>query len=363
MQNHEKKRIAIVGAVSYPGGISRVVQTMVRSPELREVYDLCLFNTTRYKDGSVLTNLVVFVQSFMRYAAALLRRRVDLAHIHTSYGRSFLRKVFFLALTSAFRVKSVLHFHTGRFEEYFVHGPWLRRKVLDLLLRRTDGIVVLCQQWKNELGKYDSGKVRVIHNPVPFELDGIPEKKDRADHHGVSILFLGFMVKTKGIYDIIDLAERLQKERLEALIALGGKGEEEGLFLRKVRAKNLNNIEFLGWVDDSRRLTLLRDSDIFLLPSYYEGNNSSILEAMAYGLPVVTTGVGGTPELVREAENGFLLEPGDTVGTFERIKWLILHPEERVRMGRQGRSLAVNFRREAIAREWSELYRDLLGQG
>jgi glycosyltransferase involved in cell wall biosynthesis len=364
VKKHEKKKVALIGAVSYPGGISRVVQTMISSPELREAYDLRLFNTSRYKDGSRLTNLAEFIRSFIRYATALSRRQVDLAHIHASYGRSFFRKTFFLALTSVFRVKSVFHFHTGRFEEFYIRGPWARRKILGFLLRRTDAIIVLCQQWKDELEKrYGSGKVRVIHNPIPFTLEGIPEKRDRVDQPGVQILYLGFMIKTKGIYDIIDLAERLQRERLDALIILGGKGEEEEPFLRQARARNLGNIDFLGWVDESRRLTLLKDSDIFLLPSYYEGNNSSILEAIAYGLPVVTTRVGGTPEMVREAENGFLLEPGDTVGTFEKIKWLILHPDERRRMGQRGRLLAERFRKDIIAHEWRELYRNLLGQG
>lgn len=80
-----------------------------------------------------------------------------------------------------------------------------------------------------------------------------------------------------------------------------------------------NNISFPGWLDEIERDHYLKMSDIFFLPSYTEGMPMSILEAMGYGLPVVSTNIGGIPDLVKNNENGYLSDPGNTDEMAENI--------------------------------------------
>ena len=81
------------------------------------------------------------------------------------------------------------------------------------------------------------------------------------------------------------------------------------------------------------------DADIFILPSYNEGLPMSILEAMSYGLPVISTPVGGIPEIVKDGVNGYLIFPGDNEALAEKIELLAKNKELRLRMGQENYKL------------------------
>ena len=195
---------------------------------------------------------------------------------------------------------------------------------------------------------------------MSLDLDSIREKKSGEYQAPPIILFFGFMLITKGIYDIISIAALLEKKGSDFRIVMCGKGQEEENFLKVLRKEGLENVEYLGWVTGKRRLDLLRDSYLFLLPTYYEGINNSILEAMAFGLPVVSTGVGGTPEMVIDGVNGYLLTPGDIKGFAERINFLLSNPDQRNRFGENSWKLVQEFKKERISEQWDELYRSFI---
>jgi len=358
--DQKRKKVAIIGAVSYPGGISRVVDTIINCPNIKNHYGWLIFNTSQYKDGNFFINFIVFVRALARYFHHLLKGKIDLAHIHTSYQRSFYRKIFFIFLSSFFKVKTILHFHTGRFEEYFINPSWRMKKIIEMCLAKVSAIVVLCQDWKDKIEhKYGPLNTYIIHNPISFGSEEIPVHGKKQNRNHIQMLFFGFIVKKKGIYDIIEVADRLNKEKLSFTIMICGKGEEENRFLKKIKEKNLRDIQYLGWVSGQRRIDLFAESDVFFLPSYYEGMNNSILEAIAFGLPVVTTKVGGTPEMVVDGKNGYLSEPGDIEGFVEKLKVLILNPALRSLLGQQSRVISEKFNKENIAEEWHRLYQNL----
>jgi glycosyltransferase involved in cell wall biosynthesis len=92
-----------------------------------------------------------------------------------------------------------------------------------------------------------------------------------------------------------------------------------------IRQHKLEDIVFFeGWVSGEKKTTLLQESDVYVLPSYFEAMPLSILEAMSYGLPVIATTVGGVPEIVKNGKNGFLITPGDKKELAKSIK-MFLH--------------------------------------
>lgn len=118
------------------------------------------------------------------------------------------------------------------------------------------------------------------------------------------ILFLGAINKMKGCYDMVDVIERVSKEVPNVRMIVAGYGEIEQV-KEKIKEKNLSDrFIFPGWVRDNEKDELLKTSDIFFLPSYTEGMPMSILDAMGYGLPIVSTNVGGIPKIVHDGENG-----------------------------------------------------------
>jgi glycosyltransferase involved in cell wall biosynthesis len=108
-----------------------------------------------------------------------------------------------------------------------------------------------------------------------------------------------------------------------------GSNEDEIAIKQLVKEKGVEaNVFFPGWVRDEKKDRVLRDSDVFFLPSYNEGMPMSILDAMGYGLPVISTNVGGIPKIVHDGENGTCCDVGDIVGFANEII-SILADEER----------------------------------
>jgi glycosyltransferase involved in cell wall biosynthesis len=102
-------------------------------------------------------------------------------------------------------------------------------------------------------------------------------------------------------------------------------------------------IEHLGPAPLEQRVKFFKQADLFVLPTYAEGMPVAVLEAMAAGLPVITTRVGGIPELIEDGVEGFLIAPGDVEALADRITRLIRDPSERRRMSERGQAKARNF--------------------
>ena len=87
-----------------------------------------------------------------------------------------------------------------------------------------------------------------------------------------------------------------------------------------IKQNGLENIAmFQGWVNGEKKVHLLNMADAYILPSYNEGLPISVLEAMSYSLPVISTTVGGIPEILKNGENGFIMEPGDKDAIYHAV--------------------------------------------
>lgn len=113
-----------------------------------------------------------------------------------------------------------------------------------------------------------------------------------------------------------------------------------------------DNVEFPGWVRGDTKDKLLREADVFFLPSYNEGMPMSVLDAMGYGLPVVSTNVGGIPKIVHDGENGYCCDPGNVNRFAKGITKILLDGRGRKSFGeaswkivKEGYSLEAHLNR------------------
>jgi glycosyltransferase involved in cell wall biosynthesis len=355
-----KKRIALIGPIRCQGGIATVINAMTSSSVIQDEYDLLFFNSSNYKDSSAFGNLFVFLWALFRFKIKLLAGKIDVAHIHTSYGLSFYRKAFFIFLSSLFGVKTVLHFHSSRFDDFFIEATGFRRRLIKFFLSKPDALILLCRDWKEKIEKsYSVQNAAVIHNPVPIDVEQTAGAVTR-NGDGVKALFLGFLIKSKGIYDMIEMAKKFETDALPIKIIVGGKGEEEKNFLQKIKDENLSNLEYMGWVSGEQKINLYKGSDLLLLPSYKEGMPMVILEGMSFGLPVVSSNIAGIPDMVVDGENGYLLAPGDIDGYVEKITKMVQDPFLRKKFGEKSRTVAENFKKDKISLLWHQLYQTLV---
>jgi len=356
-----KKRVAVIGPIMCNSGIGTVVRTILSRERLKINYEISVYNSSNYEDSNSLINLITFIKCIAVYLGNLLAGNIDLAHIHTSHGTSFYRKMAFILLSSLFKVKVILHFHASRFDSFFMNSMGLKRKIIGLSLGRSNAVVVLCHDWKEKIeNKFALKSVNIINNPIPFDMEQIESHPHNLSSRSVSILFLGFLIKAKGIYDIIEIAKEFNGSSLSPRFIVCGKGPEEREFLEKIKDYNVQNIEYLGWISGRKKIDLYQDCDIFLLPSYYEGMPMVLLEAIGFGLPVIASKVGGVSEIVIEGENGYLSNPGDVEDFVNKITMLLLDPSLRKEFSCKSRKVAKRFDREKISEEWDRLYQRLL---
>jgi glycosyltransferase involved in cell wall biosynthesis len=192
-----------------------------------------------------------------------------------------------------------------------------------------------------------NGKAVVIPNAV--DVDAIP--RARLDGSPPTIVSVGRLVLPKNFWDLGQALRALEPGSFRALVV--GEGPQES-YLRAIEG-----VELLGDREDVP--DLLARSDVFVLSTLSEGMPMSILEAMAAGLPVVASAVGGIPEVVVDGETGLLVPPRDAAALAEALRRLLDDPELRRQMGAAGRARAEeHFDVARSGREHLALYERLL---
>ncbi|HXF95075.1 MAG TPA: N-acetyl-alpha-D-glucosaminyl L-malate synthase BshA [Gemmatimonadales bacterium] len=163
----------------------------------------------------------------------------------------------------------------------------------------------------------------------------------------------------KRVVDVVRVFAGVRR-RLPAALVLVGDGPDRDAAQQEVDALGLTgDVRFLGKVD--RVADILRASDLFLLPSSTESFGLAALEAMACGVPVVATRVGGLPEVVTDGETGRLAAVGAVEEMVEYATAILENPEVHAAMRRRAAARAREFSAERVVPRYEELYRDLLG--
>lgn len=347
-----KPKILMIGTdPESRGGISSVI----RMYEEGGLFQKALYLAS-YKDGGPVGKLAYYVRFLGQYLKTLLTvPSIRLVHVHTASYASFSRKSLVVMLAKLFGKKVILHVHGAEFAVFYEKCGTLRKKWLEHILRRCDCIIALSNQWKRDLLKISpASDVRVVYNPtilrdVSFER-GICHQQEP-----VKFLFMGRIGKRKGVYDIVESMRQVHSDNVQ--IHLYGDGEVDQL-QKLVTEKGLQrSVKVCGWIDGSTKDATFRSADVLLLPSYNEGLPISVLEAMAYGLPVLATDVGGIAEAVAEGENGFLIAPGQCGELAERIERLASSAELRHKMGQAGYEMAsARFSLPVIVGQLESLY-------
>ena len=187
-----------------------------------------------------------------------------------------------------------------------------------------------------------AARVRVIRNGIDMTRFAPSPARDGAVTRGPIIGTLARLIPSKGIRILLDAMPHLLQKYPEALLLVGGGGEEQEALERQARALGIpDRVVFVGPVQDPR--DFYRRLDLFVLPSLDEAFGLVVLEAMAMGLPVIGTRVGGVPEVLTHGVNGWLVEPGDSAVLAAGLRTLWADPVLRRQVAEEGRRTAVRF--------------------
>lgn len=316
--------------------------------------------------GSALRRLSL---DYMEFWRELHREHYELVHINPSLlSGSFFRDGLLLILAKLQRKPVLVMFHgwDKAFELTIEHYLlWLFR----LVYRHAAAFVVLANDFRDTLMRWTCTQPIFVETTV---VDGAAMQyrrevlsANRRASLAFNVLFLARLEKAKGIYEAIDAFAILKQAVPHAQLFIAGDGPDKLSAQDYVKSRRIADVVFMGFVEGREKEEVFLRSHVYLFPSYGEGMPISVLEAMAFGLPVITRPVGGLRDFFEDGRMGFLTESLDPQVFSALIEKLAIHIQEREMMGEYNRRYAESrFAASRVAARVENIYVSVLtGRG
>ncbi len=225
------------------------------------------------------------------------------------------------------------------------------------LIKSCDKLTVVCESLKKEFLEHYNVASEVIYNGVDVDIFNVNKGQPKEN----AILFTGKFSAGKGVIDLLDLAELFLKSHPETRLYLVGNGPLRNKLKREIEKRGLSNVKLISYLPHSELISYYHRSMIYVLPAYYEGLPTTVLEAMACELPVIATNISGIPEQIEDGINGYLVPAGNVRYLYEKIAHLFACSEKRLIFGQNGRKKVLEeFTWEKVTQKIEALYVELL---
>lgn len=341
MANVRRRICMIVQQKDVRGGIAAVTSGYYGSA-LESTYDIRYVES--YCNGSKFQKLIKAIKGIIEFRKVLREFKPELVHMHTSFGPSFYRMQPFLYLAKKQGIPVIDHLHGADFKTFYIDASNKKKKLIKKVYNDFSKIIVLSKEWEDTMSEVvPREKLTVIENYcMPQDIKTI-ECLIGDRFRDKQILFLGEIGKRKGGYDFAAIVKKTLAEVPDAVFMFcgsGAKADVDDIVYDVYSVAGKEHAVFPGWLRGEAKEKVLRESAVYMLPSYDEGLPMSILDAMSYGLPVVSTNVGGIPKVVRAGVNGFLSEPGDTDSISTGLAKLLSDKDMYIRAARKSYEIA-----------------------
>lgn len=385
---HEKIILAFVPLPPPYAGPEIATEYLLEGLEFRKENRLIIIKSnvrkTNEKKGQLdCAGLWSSAKVLSRLLVSCLRYRPHTVYFLLSSSKiGYLRDSFVIFISKIFFCRTLTHYRGGNFKKFYERMPWWYQKWIRISLNRVDQIIVQAERLKMIFdGIYPKLRIRVLYQGVGYKmLERIKQIRKEENKKEVTLLFINHICFTKGFYELIKAYERLQArmDNIRLLIAgdlmlnfltqrefLSGDSlrfyEQNAESIHRtikdfVKTNSDNNVEYLGVVNGENKYLLYERSDVFVLPSYTEGFSNAMLEAMAFGLPLLVTPVGAAPEVVSDGKNALFVEPGNVTMLEKQLERLILDVELRKRLGMENyRLVQRDFKMNVIQKQFENI--------
>lgn len=287
----------------------------------------------------------------------VFNKNIEIVHIHGAANASFYRCKLFIKLAKILGKKAILHEHAADFVEFYNNSS--SKEDITETINKCDSLIVLSNSWKAyfiSIGVVPD-KVYVLNNIVsPPEIKIMKRNDDK-----LHLLYMGEISNRKGVFDLLNaISENKDYFKDNLLLKIGG-NEVDGDIKGFIKEKGLGSfVSYEGWIAGEYKNKCLNWEDVYILPSYNEGLPIAILEAMSYSHPIISTPVGGIPEIIENYKNGILVQPGNLKEIAESIKYYIEHKESINEHGKKSYDIVKNFFPEKVFADLADIYETLL---
>ncbi len=367
----DKTKVLVLGYLPPPPeGTAKITEVIVNSIYLRDNFEISFLPLLKRHSASSrgklsFNNIFINFLNYARFLVQIIAFNPKMIYLTLAQNRfGFLRDSLFILIGRIFGKIIIAHFHGGNFDRFFAQQKQSFRKYISKILGKIDRLIVLADIFKLQFNNLvDSKKISTLYNCLPELSCPGPDfktvKKKGFNKDKIRVLFIGYLSKAKGALDLVQAAPLVisKYEKPIEFILCGQPVDIErnitfisephfgySKMLKLIEDENLNNfVNLRTTLNPGEKENLLENSDIFVFPTYSEGCGIVALEAMAFGLPVITTRVGGLSEMLKENENCLFVEPGDFKSLARQILFLINNEAQAIQMGTNNRNLVSSL--------------------
>ena len=266
------KIIVHIGPTKSQGGISQVVRNIIRLD--LENYSMREINT--HSEGGLTSKFSRMVGGIVKLLKHIHNSEIDLAHIHVTHGVSWWRKVIFMRICAAKKIETIVHIHSGKFDEFSVGLPL--KSVRKNTRRPGTTTILLEERWREGLSGVVPDNCIVAPN---FSFSG-KKRSFRPPKGRIEIILLSRGTKVKQVDFALDIMRKIRSIGSEAFLTITGRQIEIPDDLEDC-------VKSTGWISESEKMSYLEKSDFLISPSKYEGCSVSVIEAINSRLPVLVS--------------------------------------------------------------------------
>ena len=282
-----------------------------------------------------------YIKIIFKTLIALISFQPNMVYLAiTAKGMGFYKDFPIALLVKLFGKKLVLHYHSKGVSNY--QDKPLDNRLYKILFKSSK-VILLSENLFKDISKYVAKKdVYYCPNGIPV-LEYSNNDFSLQDERTPQLLFLSNLIESKGIYILLEALEILKNKGLKFYCNLvGGEGDISSIQLNnRLKSQKLENcVTYLGKKYNHEKWSFFLSSDAFVFPTYYHNECFPLvlLEAMMFGLPIISTYEGGIPDIINHQETGFIVERQNSIELAERIKFIIENPDLAKQMGKRARN-------------------------
>jgi glycosyltransferase involved in cell wall biosynthesis len=337
-------------------GISTVVQSIIKYNKEHHYYHYLLGRADK-KVNKLLWGIQL-IKQFLVFPFFVKKNKIKMVHQNLPFDpKGVLREFVINYWCYILRVPVVLQLHGGAF---IIEGTSNKIfiKLIQFLFRNSKQVIVLSEEEKILLKeKFAYDKSVVLPNCVDSSIFKCVEKTQ--NHNKPTLLYLGRIEQNKGIYELIEALKKLKND-FNFNFVLCGIGSLTDYGIDAFRNILGDDFEYKGVVSGESKIKIIKESDIFILPSYFEGMPMALLETMAAGVVPIVTNVGSMKQIIKHETNGLLIEKQNSNDLYEKLKYIILNPVHYQKISNNAQStIRANYDIEKYIFKLNDIYSDV----
>ena len=297
---------------------------------------------TTYKKNKVSKFLDIF--TFL----LLNKNRYDVIHVQAHSYYNILSVCISIFWAKIFNKKIIVMYYGGAAKSFFNSFP----KMIKLIFSMVDDVVVA-----GSYVKHAFETLGINTKVIPHVLETNKWTFRRRLKRGNKLLWVRHFRKEYNPLMLLKVFKIISKSKSNLKLKIIGKGPLEREMIRYINDNALKNIEFLGRVNDLKLVETYNWADIFINTTNIDNQPVTVLEAMICGIPVVSTNVGGIPDIISDNKNGLLSDANDDIGMAKNIMRIISSEDLVKKLSVNGRNFVDNtFNEELIFEKWKAVY-------